>query len=62
MIWVDFYALEEFYWQDLAGYYAALVTHPHHNYYEGRADADLTPWLGYFLRGMVAVFESVATR
>ncbi len=56
-----FYALEEFYWQDLAGYYAALVTHPHHNYYEGRADADLTPWLGYFLRGMATVFESVAS-
>jgi len=28
-----FYALEEFYAQDLPGYYDALVTHPHHNYY-----------------------------
>ena len=55
-----FYALEEFYAQDLPGYYAALSTHPHHNYYEGRASADLTGWLQYFLKGMVTVFEDVA--
>jgi Fic family protein len=55
-----FYTLEEFYARDLDGYYAALVTHPHHNYYEGRADADLTGWLAYFLKGMAAAFESVA--
>ncbi len=55
-----FYALEEFYAQDLEGYYAALVTHPHHNYYFGRANADLTPWLDYFLNGMTAVFDAVA--
>jgi Fic family protein len=56
-----FYALEEFYVQDLAGYYDALVTHPHHNYYEGRATADITPWLVYFLKGMASVFSSVAS-
>jgi Fic family protein len=55
-----FYSLEEFYTQDLQGYYDALVTHPHHNYYEGRAEADITPWLAYFLRGMAVVFESVS--
>jgi len=55
-----FYSLEEFYAQDLQGYYNALVTHPHHNYYEGRVDADLTGWLLYFLKGMAAVFEEVA--
>jgi Fic family protein len=55
-----FYALEEFYAQDLPGYYDALVTHPHHNYYEGRAEADVTPWLVYFLKGMTGVFEAVA--
>ncbi len=55
-----FYALEEFYAQDLQGYYDALVTHPNHNYYFGRAEADITPWLDYFLKGMAAVFESVA--
>ena len=37
----------------------ALVTHPHHNYYEGRAAADITPGLAYFLKGMAAVFASV---
>ena len=55
-----FYALEEFYAQDLQVYYDALVTHPNHNYYFGRAEADITPWLVYFLKGMAAVFESVA--
>lgn len=55
-----FYALEEFYAQDLQGYYDALVTSPGHNYYFGRAEADITPWLDYFLKGMAAVFESVA--
>jgi len=55
-----FYSLEEFYAQDLQGYYEALITHPHHNYYEGRADADITPWLTYFLKAMAAVFQAVA--
>jgi len=55
-----FYALEEFYALDLHGYYAALVTHPHHNYYEGRAEADLTPWLDYFVEGMAVIFGRVA--
>ncbi len=55
-----FYALEEFYAEDLNGYYDALVTHPHHNYYFGRNEADITPWLDYFLKGMAVVFERVA--
>jgi Fic family protein len=55
-----FYALEEFYIEDLEGYYRALVTHPHHNYYFGRNQADITPWLDYFLKGMAIVFERVA--
>lgn len=56
-----FYSLEEFYAQDLDGYYQALVTHAHHNYYEGRNKADITPWLDYFLKGMATVFEGVAS-
>jgi Fic family protein len=56
----NFYALEEFYAQDLKGYYGALVTHPNHNYYFGRNEADITSWLDYFLRGMAAVFERVS--
>lgn len=55
-----FYSLEEVYVADLPAYYAALQTHPHHNYYEGRADADLTNWLIYFLDTMAAVFRRVA--
>jgi Fic family protein len=55
-----FYALEEFYANDLQRYYAALVTHPHHNYYFGRNQADVTSWLAYFLEGMADVFERVA--
>ena len=55
-----FYALEEFYAQDLQGYYNALETSTDHNYYFGRAEADITPWLAYFLKGMAAVFDTVA--
>jgi len=55
-----FYALEEFYAEDLDSYYDALVTHPHHNYYFGRHEADITPWLEYFLNGMAVAFERVA--
>ena len=55
-----FYSLEEVYAHDLPAYYAALQTHPHHNYYEGRADADLTGWLAYFTRSMAQIFRRVA--
>lgn len=55
-----FYSLEEFYAEDLGGYYDALVIAPHHNYYFGRNTADITTWLDYFLRGMAVVFERVA--
>lgn len=55
-----FYSLEEFYAKDLSGYYDALVVHPHHNYYFGRNEADITSWLNYFLKGMAVVFKQVA--
>jgi Fic family protein len=55
-----FYALEEIYAADLQGYYDALVTDSHHNYYDGRASAEITSWLAYFLRGKASVFEMVA--
>ena len=54
------YDLGKFYAEDLEGYYNALVTHPHHNYYFGRNEADITPWLEYFLKGMSVIFERVA--
>ena len=55
-----FYSLEEIYAADLQGYYDALVTDPHHNFYDGRINADITSWLAYFLRSMANVFEMVA--
>jgi Fic family protein len=51
-----FFSLEEYHARDLESYYHALATHPHHNYYEGRANADLTPWLNYFIRLHANVF------
>lgn len=40
--------------------FSALQTHPHHNYYEGWADADLANSLAYFVRSMTQVFQLVA--
>ncbi len=54
-----FFSLEEHHARDLEGYYRSLVTHPHHNYYEGRAEADLTHWLEYFIRTVASVFDAV---
>jgi Fic family protein len=53
-----FFSLEEHHARDLAAYYNSLATHPHHNYYEGRETADLTPWLEYFLQTLAAVFTA----
>ena len=53
-----FFSLEEYHARDLENYYGALVVHPHHNYYEGRAGADLTPWLVYFVSLLADVFRA----
>jgi Fic family protein len=53
------YALEEYYARDLTAYYEALSVGPSHNYYLGRAEADITNWIGYFIAGMVTSFEKV---
>lgn len=53
------YALEEYYARRLADYYRALSLGPSHNYYEGRAEADITPFLAYFLAGMDEAFAKV---
>jgi Fic family protein len=55
-----FFSLEEYHARDLAAYYGSLAAHPHHNYYEGRAEADLTPWLEYFLKVLAAVFGTAS--
>ena len=54
-----FFSLEEHYAKDLQGYYQALSVHPHHNYYFGRSEADLTPWLEYFISTLAEIFEAV---
>lgn len=52
-----FFSLEEHHARDLEGYYRALSVHQHHNYYQGRAQADLTAWLGYFVKVLAKVFQ-----
>jgi Fic family protein len=56
------YALEEYYARDLGAYYRALDVGPSHNYYLGRAEADVTPWISYFIEGMAASFEKVQAK
>jgi len=53
------YSLEEYYAKNLSGYYEALNIGKSHNYYEGRAKADITPFLEYFLGGMGISFKRV---
>jgi Fic family protein len=52
------YSLEEYYAKDLQGYYEAIST-PEPNYYDGRAQADITKWILYFTKVMAKAFESV---
>ena len=53
------YALEEYYACNLKAYYEALTVGPSHNYYVGRAEADITRWVAYFVEGMATSFEKV---
>jgi Fic family protein len=53
------YALEEYYARDLKAYYEALTVGPSHNYHLGRAEADITGWVAYFIEGMATSFEKV---
>ena len=52
------FSLEELHARDLSAYYHALQVHPHHNDYQGRAAADLTPWVECFTRALAAAFEA----
>lgn len=52
-----FFSMEEHHARDLAKYYDSLSVHDHHNYYEGRADADLTSWVAYFVQLLARVFN-----
>jgi len=50
-------SVEEYHSRDIHAYYGALDVGGHHNYYFGRADADLTGWLEYFAGTLAKVFE-----
>ncbi|HBR19409.1 MAG: cell filamentation protein Fic [Planctomycetes bacterium GWC2_45_44] len=51
-----FFSMEEHHARDLASYYKSLVVHQHHNYYYGRAEAELTGWVEYFISLLARVF------
>lgn len=53
------YSLEEYYAKNLGAYYDAISVGESHNYYMGRAEADITKWIEYFVDGMAHSFESV---
>lgn len=53
------YSLEEHYVRDLGGYYAALAVGPSHNYYLGRAEAEITGFVEYFCRSMAEAVSAV---
>lgn len=56
------YSLEEYYAANLEGYYRALSVGNSHNYYFGRAEGDVTPFVDYFCRGMADAFAKVRGR
>lgn len=53
------YSLEEYYARNLNAYYEAISIGESHNYYFGRAEADITRWIEYFVEGMAVSFENV---
>ena len=56
------YSLEEHYSENLLGYYRALAIGPSHNYYRGRAEADVSEFVEYFCVGMADAFNRVRAR
>jgi Fic family protein len=56
------YSLEEYYAEHLQDYYDALAVGASHNYYDGRAKANVTPFLAYFCAGMADSFAKIRSR
>lgn len=52
-----FFSMEEHHARELGNYYKSLDVHQHHNYYYGRANADLTSWIEYFITLLAKVFN-----
>lgn len=57
-----FLSVEEEYHRDLQRYYDSLQMGLPWNYYSGRDDPDLTPWLSYFVETMAAAVLRVRDR
>lgn len=57
-----FLSMEEEYFRDLQRYYGSLQMGLPMDYYQGRNDPDLTPWLAYFLETMSEAAERVRDR
>lgn len=57
-----FLSVEEHYYRDLQRYYASLQMGLPVDYYEGRHDADLTPWLEYFVETLAVAADGVHER
>ena len=56
------YSLEEYYARNLGAYYEAISVGESHNYYRGRAEADITKWVEYFVEGMAVSCENILKR
>jgi len=53
------YSLEEYYARNLEAYYSVISAGESHNYYLGRAEADISHWVEYFCQGMADSFTKV---
>src|SRR3990167_4322552 len=51
--------IASYYARNLNAYYEAISIGESHNYYMGRAEADITKWVEYFIEGMTISFENV---
>lgn len=54
----QFYSLEEYYAEDLMGYYRAIQK-PHALHYDDAPDPDITEWILYFVKGAAIIFEDL---
>ena len=53
------YSLEEYYANNITGYYDALAVDNIPNYYMGRAEADITGFISYFMEAMANSFSKI---
>lgn len=56
------YSLDQHYARELAAYYKALTVGPSHNYYLGRAEADITGFIDFFCQSMADALGAVRAR